>query len=77
MKEDLVFFELAQQEPFNMKVEKVGEVKMTPMFEKDEGPAEIRATVHFYILSKRNLSLNGQCSSLVTLLHEQHHCGGC
>ncbi|TPX30211.1 hypothetical protein SmJEL517_g06176 [Synchytrium microbalum] len=47
---DMAFFELAQADPFNFKVEKMFEERLKPMFEVDRGPAEIRATVHVYAL---------------------------
>lgn len=46
---DLRFFELAEKE-FHFKVTKKFDLLMKPMFEKDFGPEEVRATVHFYVL---------------------------
>lgn len=48
---DMNFFELARNE-FGFNVEKQFSQKLKPMFEVDEGPEDIRATVHFYILTK-------------------------
>eukprot|EP01118_Nematostelium_gracile_P001934 TRINITY_DN11999_c0_g1_i1.p1 TRINITY_DN11999_c0_g1~~TRINITY_DN11999_c0_g1_i1.p1 ORF type:complete len:272 (-),score=54.53 TRINITY_DN11999_c0_g1_i1:57-836(-) len=48
---DLAFFENATQN-FGLKCEKIFSKKIKPMFEVDEGPEDIRATVHFYILTK-------------------------
>ncbi|CAG8655914.1 4838_t:CDS:2, partial [Paraglomus occultum] len=42
---DMNFFELAQKE-FDFRVEKIYERRMTPMFEKDYGDVNDRATVH-------------------------------
>ncbi|EGC31708.1 hypothetical protein DICPUDRAFT_156398 [Dictyostelium purpureum] len=53
MAKDLYFFELASQEPFNFTSEKFNERKMHAMFEDDLGPEEVRATVHFYLLKRK------------------------
>jgi predicted nicotinamide N-methyase len=47
------FFTMAQEEPFHFNVEKKFSLKLKPMFEEDEGPEDIRATVHFYIMSHK------------------------
>ena len=46
------FFELAQKE-FDFRVEKIYERRMTPMFEKDFGDVNDRATVHGYKVYKQ------------------------
>ena len=51
MHKDLAFFEMAAAEPFGFRSEKIAERMMQPMWEKDEGPAEIRGMVHMYTLT--------------------------
>lgn len=48
---DLNFFTLAETE-YGLAVERLFSKLMTPMFEKDFGPEEVRSTVHFCILTK-------------------------
>jgi nicotinamide N-methyltransferase len=50
MDKDLHFFKIAQEEPFHFRVTKHFSKMMTPMFEQDDGPEDIRSTVHFYTL---------------------------
>jgi len=50
---DMNFFELAKETPFNFTVTKVLSKRMTPMFEQDFGPEEVRGTVHFYLMTKQ------------------------
>lgn len=45
-----VHLEDAKHLPFNFHVRKIMEQRLQPMFSQDEGPAEVRATVHGYEL---------------------------
>eukprot|EP00033_Pygsuia_biforma_P001327 GCRY01001502.1.p1 GENE.GCRY01001502.1~~GCRY01001502.1.p1 ORF type:complete len:246 (+),score=51.98 GCRY01001502.1:78-815(+) len=51
-KEDMNFFTLAQEEPFNFKVRLIRSVKTEPMFENDPGDKDVRSTIHFYTLTR-------------------------
>lgn len=49
LEKDLAFFETAKQ--FNFTSEQLDMVVWQPMFEKDEGPAEVRSRVYSFILT--------------------------
>jgi len=49
---DMNFFTEAAQDPFKFQVKKLFSLKLQPMFEEDFGPEDVRATVHFYQLSR-------------------------
>jgi len=49
---DMKFFADAAKGPFNFEVKHLFDKKMGPMFERDEGPEEIRSIVHVYVLTK-------------------------
>lgn len=51
MHKDLEFFEIAREPQFGFHSEKISEKMMRPMWDQDEGPAEIRGMVHMYILT--------------------------
>ena len=53
MDRDLDFFRLAEKPPFLFKSTKHFDRRMTPMFEVDEGPEEIRSTVHYYTIQRK------------------------
>ncbi|EFA75928.1 putative methyltransferase [Heterostelium album PN500] len=53
VEKDMNFFKIAQEEPFNFIAEKFKELKMKPMFAEDLGSEEVRKTVHFYTLKKK------------------------
>lgn len=44
------FFELAVEEPYNFKVEKIYEERWSAMFPNDQGDEDVRSTVHAFKL---------------------------